>query len=352
MSYSDLKTGVSIFTSLLRKVDEIGPKALSDYVRPATIMGSVVVDISLGDEDIILPLASMLNSFYIGYITTALELNTIIEGGKTVRDALTIVSSNNNYIELLEEVDEKFLSCELTGEYEVSLQADGGKQGNKVEASVFSGKVVELNIRSKEHDRPISIKLIVQLLSRQVQQSVIEQLFAVSNKSTIDQRWTMFKTGEISFWKDFIWERDLVKRHRSALKKDDTGYLFDELQSRSNKLTRNIETSVDIGKVSQNSANNILIVEKRFFTQMVKRLGIKIDDFSSRQRFMSNNYCLIIVVVDIMYSSLEVYFNGIRTKADYSFKAVLSNYGGGGSSKTELAEIMAQFQAGSSPKVF
>lgn len=351
MTISEIGKGLSIFVDTLKSIDKIGPRALSEYVKPATVIGSVVLDRTLVDEPIIMNMASMLNSFYIGYITTALQLNTVIESGGTVRDMLHLVSSKD-FVDIVDVANVDFLSDRKVTSVRVDLHASHqGGGGSSEEPSLFSGKVITLNLNTSK-EKNISITLYVQLIARNVDATVIEQGFAASNKQTIDQRWNMMKAGEISFWKDFIFERDLVKKHRNALQKDNTGYLYDELSARSNKLAENISLGTSGKPMSQNSANNIIILEARAFRGMIKRTGISYDDFISRQGFLSNNYCLMLCVVDTMYNTVRVNFNGIRTSAEYNFKAIAANYGRKSNDQAELKDIMTQFAVGSTPKVF
>ncbi|MCP4394315.1 MAG: hypothetical protein GY804_08660 [Alphaproteobacteria bacterium] len=350
LSLDAAKSGLAFFIRAIKNIDNTDPKALSEFTRPATIESSVIVEKSLMDEDIRKNLASMLNTLYMGYITTALDLDKYIDGGKTVREMLRVVSTQR-HMDVVDIINDQFLDYQPTN-VDVSFQGNDTSKG----PSLFSGKTMKLDVTTRdEQGKPTgttSITVNVQLLANSLDSSTIELLLKASNKPAPDQRRIQRSAGEISFWRDFLFERDLVKDHRNALKSDKSGFVYEEFKRRANALSNSIEIIATGGgdRISYNSASTILLIESRVFQKILKHLGVNVNDYRSRQNFMSNAYCLMIAEVDLMFrTGVTMYFNGIRKKSQYSFEAIEENYGQKAREKYSFKDILSAMREGTGP---
>ena len=192
-----------------------------------------------------------------------------------------------------------------------------------------------------------TVQVLIQLHPIFVPQEVSTQFIAMNFKPSFAQRWLQMTSGEISFWSDFVLGNDLRRQRYKAMRKDSTGILHDLEERRSNAVSNLWLKILGADTSRQNIANTILIYESRNFKKACSTSGINFTHYDSRQRFFEATMSMIVVVVDIMYSKIEMFYNGISTTSELTFDQCKRN------SKTESVDIMTmmkQYAQGLAPK--
>lgn len=204
----------------------------------------------------------------------------------------------------------------------------------------------------------VTIYLMVQLIPTLITKQTVAGFLTLNFDPSIWQRLSQVKAGEIKFWKDFVFAHDLIKKHSAALKQDRSQVLAHMLSIQQNKLFQRMGSVSGYAPERHNLASSILIVDKRTIDRSCNEVGIKFDapanqpllspENSARQRFFEKSYMMIIVVVDTLYNSIKMYFNGIDVTADYSFSMIQRN--AKGKDSFDLKEVMSAFGQGAVPK--
>lgn len=192
-----------------------------------------------------------------------------------------------------------------------------------------------------------TVQVLIQLHPIFVPQEVSTQFIAMNFKPSFAQRWLQMTSGEISFWSDFVLGNDLRRQRYKAMRKDSTSILHDLEERRSNAVSNLWLKILGADTSRQNIANTILIYESRNFKKACSTSGINFTHYDSRQRFFEATMSMIVVVVDIMYSKIEMFYNGISTTSELTFDQCKRN------SKTESVDIMTmmkQYAQGLAPK--
>ena len=211
---------------------------------------------------------------------------------------------------------------------------------------VINAKLSNYSSESGRTDNA-TVQVLIQLHPIFVPQDVSAQFIAMNFKPSFAQRWLQMTSGEISFWSDFILGNDLRRQRYKAMRKDSTGILHDLEERRSNAVSNLWLKILGADTSRQNIANTILVYESRNSKKACSTSGINFTHYDSRQRFFEATMSMIVVVVDIMYSKIEMYYNGITTTSELTFDQCKRN------SKTESVDIMTmmkQYAQGLAPK--
>ena len=352
--------------------------SLPDYLKTTKIMSRMYIGENLYEEEILIPLISMINQIYCGYVLTALQLNQYVQGNRTVRDMLEMVSTNSaRHIDL-----DTDLTANFVNPYNLSVHQEGF--GTSVleldpkEQKLFSGRVIELDLgvpgaritETDDHDaknpfhkdvferddnmrmQQIKVSVMVQLIPYLTSPLVLGELLKLNLHPSLGVRFTKAWVGEINFISDFMFEMDLIKDRRKALKEDKSGVLFDILQQQSNALSRALLRYVGVLPKNFNTANTIMIIHDRDFKEACHKASIDFSRLSDRERFFRETFMMKVLVVDPMYGKVTIYYNGLNSVGVYSFNKIMANANAGskGSDKYDLQSIMTAVASGISPK--
>lgn len=194
--------------------------------------------------------------------------------------------------------------------------------------------------------------LYVQLIPYVLLPEVVDGYIAANFAPPISVRWKQLKAGEISFWKDFIFALDLVKKQAKALKKDKHNILGDMLNRQHMALFKwwtDLASILISNRGSHNMANTMLITNKATFDRACRENRINFAVKTQRQKFFNKTWSMIICVVDPLYNTVEMYFNGIDVKGTYTFN-MINKVGAKGQDNFDLKDVMSAFSQGLSPK--
>ena len=324
--------------------------SLPSYLKSTNIMSRIYIEESISDEEIILPLVGMLNQVYAGFVLTALQLNHCVAGSRTVRRLLEVVATED-YDDTTDIIENKLgLTVHTEDSKVISLESK--------EQKLFSGRVIELDLNLNQTNNPNSdnkntkVMLFVQLIPTIITNDVGSQVIQLNLGTSFNVRFKKMRAGEISFFSDFIFERDLINDKRKALKQDRTGLLYEILQSQNNKLSKALMGLIGVLPKNHNLANSIFVVDQKTFKSACGKAGLDFNNKHARENFFKQSFIMLLVVVDTNYNKVTIYFNGLDSKGEYSFKMIQANSGAGssGSDKYDLKDIMTAMSHGMSPK--
>lgn len=376
MSFLEAYATIGEFSKMIRDFRTGMSISLPDYLKTTSVMSRMYIEDALYDEDILLPVIGLCNQLYAAFVLTALQLNQYVTGTRTVRNVLELVATEN-----LETAAELVLA--KFGENMVMSMESAGKGGNVVdldykEQKLVSGRVIEINMnipgaieghidnnlrpfapndeefddKASSKPRQMAISMMVQLVPYLISDSVTKEYLSMNFGTSAGVRFKRMRTGEISFLMDFLFERDLINDRRKALKEDRTGLLYEMISSQTNALSRAFLRYANILPKNHNIANSLLIVDAATFKETAAKSGIDFAQKSHRDRFFKDSMMMMVITIDTFRNKINIYFNGLDTRGEYSFKMVQANAGAGahGTDKYDLKDIMNSFSNGMTPK--
>ena len=355
------------------------PASLTEYTKPFNIMARMYIERQIAGDDIALPLIGTLNQLYCSFVITALNLNSFVSNGRTIRDLLKIVSTEQ-FVDVVEMTKEAFgnMDTPIASIESSVINLDPDSQ------RLVSGRVIELDIQlpastvqnvtevtnntkvdsdynsesssgnkhtvSQTSGNTVNAKLTlyVQLVPYVIDSDAVGGFLSMNFSPSIKQRWKQYRAGEISFWRDFVASRDLIKKEAKILKADKSNTLLDMMLKSNNALWRWFAGFSGVLDERHNIASSLLITEKKTFVKECSLAGVDFSNQSQRQAFFRKTMVMMVIVVDTMYNNVEMYFNGINTKGEYSYAMI--NKLSKGKDAFDLKEIMTAFAQGQSPK--
>ena len=244
------KTGKEICGSvkeLMDKLDDFRDQnviSLTAYTKRTLITSRVYVEDQLASEDITPKLLGMLNTMYSGFVLTALGLNNLVIGGRNVRQMTAPIATeafHNSFADLVKTGFAGEIALEdnsnQDGEKKDKKTWDKMNQAEKKEANdkavgdlsvnqkkleddskaLFTGRLLEAKIPTKMENGKIEtfpLYFYVQLLPTVIPGATMAEFLRANVSPPTKLRWAMWKAGEISFWKDFVFECDRVAKRK------------------------------------------------------------------------------------------------------------------------------------------
>ena len=350
-----IKEAVSTVTDLMSVVEEAKDRnisSLSEYTKQTLISSRVYIEDIIAGEPTTVNILKLCNQIYAGMVFCALGLNNVIAGGRTVRQMLGAVSTEDIYksaadmikgfgdAEPSTESNDDNDKKDKSGIKDVKLEPDASK--------LFTGRLLEAKLGVGNESA--KLYFFVQMLPKILPGLVLDQFIGNHIEPSRALRWAQWKAGEISFWKDFVFECDRVAKRRKALKLDKDGILREVEDTRDQGFFKKIWNWIKPNTVvtNHNAANSMIVISKARMDRICRDNAIKLENFQQRQKLMSTLMTLLLVVYDPRYETIDLFMNGIQNYGQYNSKMVeaATKKDDG----VDLKQLMTLIAAGSAPK--
>lgn len=349
-----IKEAVSTVTDLMSVVEEAKDRnisSLSEYTKQTLISSRVYIEDIISGEPTVVNILKLCNQIYAGMVFCALGLNNIISGGHTVRQMLSAVATESVY-KSAKDLISGF------GDAEPSNESSDDKEKSKVgikdvkmetdASKLFTGRLLEAKLGTG--NEAATLYFFVQMLPKILPGLVLDQFIGNHIEPSRALRWAQWKAGEISFWKDFVFECDRVAKRRKALKLDKDGILREVEDTRDQGFFKKIWNWIKPNTVmtNHNAANSMIVISKARMDRICRDNAIKLENFQQRQKLMSTLMTLLLVVYDPRYETIDLFMNGIQNYGQYNSKMVeaATKKDDG----VDLKQLMTLIAAGSAPK--
>ena len=200
-----------------------------------------------------------------------------------------------------------------------------------------------------EHIQEFTAYIYVQLIPRLMTTDSSRLMLDIQYVPTLSERWRKYRAGEISFWKDFVFARDLINKQHQALKNDKSGTIGQLLTKSRGKLAQYFLGLMGMRDPSHNLASAITIISKDAFDRACKENHIDFTNIRMRNNYFNRTFTMMMVVVDTMYGKVDIYYNGVDYVGTYTFDMV-NRVGAKGKDNFNLKEVMTAFSQGMSPR--
>lgn len=332
----------------VRDVSTVSP---TQAAAQNTIVSRAYVEEPLTHMDIISKLLKATQVMYAGMITILLDRTNEVVAGRTVSDQLNKVYTRGMGIEAyndvpggLEDLTAGIEALRPTPATEdTAMGYFTGQPGNVTDPKEnYGANATEFDIKPAEL-LPVGQMLKVTLAGKSANGDVVKQQVTLSVRVTPyitstksmelilghgaippkQIRKLQLAAGEISFWHDFVFQMDRLKRMEDAAKSDRTGAYAAFLGDTSNRdRDRLLDVLYNIANpraMSANLANSIIICTEETMLRGGVAAGINLDDDAARQKFFKESYAMMLIVVDAHYHRVTMYMNGFTGGQRYSF---------------------------------
>lgn len=318
--------------------------SLPQFTRTSNIVSNMYIEQNIAQDEIAVPLSQLLDQLYCGFVLTALSLNQFIGGGKTVRGVIASVSSEA-HIDVAEIVRKEF------GKEEPSCEASNPiVEMDKQTSRLAAGKVIAFDLSVPNSDgknSSITIYLHCQIIPRIITQLTAEAIITSNRPPTFQERLNALRAGEIKFFQDFIMCRDLIANEAKALKEDKTNILYDILNDNKNKLAKQL-VGIVVGEQRHNLSNTIMVFSSATFKVACNTARMNFENYGARQKFFARTGVMMFVVVDPMYSTVDIYFNGLQHKGTYDYNTITAT--GSGKKDPDMKQMLSLLGSGMAPR--
>lgn len=351
---------VELLDKITNRIAGVTNVSLTQMTKPANIISRVYMQDSVAQDDIALPILGTLNQLYASYIMTALNMQNVVAGGRTIRELYGVVATESLQGTCMfavddfgqENLDSTIDDLVVRDITDASMES-GPVDMEKDSQRLITGRLLEIDLTLATKDEKVNtfkIYIYVQLVPFILNQDVCKGFLNINFYPPMSVRWKQMKAREISFWKDFLLSKDLLKKQEKLLKEDKSGVLAQILRRQHNQLANWFSRLVGLKAESSNLANAMIIMDKPTFNSACAEVGADFANVQYRQGFMFKTMAIFVVVVDLLGGVAEMYFNGIDAKGTYTFQMINKVGAKGAKDSFNLAEIMQTFSQGMSPR--
>lgn len=210
----------------------------------------------------------------------------------------------------------------------------------KEASSLAVGKLLE--VRMVIDGQQLTVPTMVTLFPNTSDSESFAHILSLHEQAqSVRERWHDWRSGNISFWSDFVMMRDIIKKHRRVLVKDKSGYYAAvSRQSRNHRVASILDTP------SLAEASNILVFTTTCARRAEAVIGGKLSDFGVREAVFEKTQAMIMFVVDRDREMVKIYHSGIEMANELSVRELkVANKNTG----PDVAEILKAYQLGNAP---
>ena len=334
-----------VAAQFIRDVTTISP---TQAAAQNTIVARAYVEESLSTLDVIPKILKAIQVSYAGMIITILDRSNEIVSGSTVGDQLNKVYTRSMgyesvHVDVGGGLHEMAAGVEsLNGGGESTFIAGTEDDGDGDDGARFStdpkelkitpaellpvGQVMRVTLSGKDGDGKVirqdvtlTVKVTPFITSDQSMALILEN----GAKPSFRIRKLQLQAGEISFWRDFVFQADRIKKIEDAARSDKTGAYNSFLNDTSGRdrdrvldLIYNLSTPKAL---SANLANTVIVCSEETLLRAKAATGVDLTKDDARNDFFKASYVMMLVVVDPHYHRVTMYLNGFVGPHNYTF---------------------------------
>lgn len=157
------------------------------------------------------------------------------------------------------------------------------------------GKQLEVTLDGVGQGKATKINVNVRLISTIVPSVLINGVVDHNSRDlSFNERWDLWRSGQISFWKDLVMCQDIIDEHKKVLNKDSSQVFSEILKRRRN----NSISALFSGKSSVATSSNIMIMSSETRKEIERKHGFKLRDAGPRAKIFNETYLMLLLEVD------------------------------------------------------
>lgn len=217
-----------------------------------------------------------------------------------------------------------------------------GMSGMASDAKIFEvdnlivGKLLNVEIKSDGQEGKLPV--LIRMVPAAVPSSSLVHMFSAGGRDSWAHRRFMVKTGQIKFWRDYVFGMDMIDEHFKALMQDKSG-VFKEIN---NRRRANMAAAAHTGNVSLADASNIAIISSDTIKKATGQLLGKIEDAAVRRTIFDNTYLLMLIIVDERWQRVQVWHRGLDMGTTHRFEEVERSEKAKGPDITDMFKLIGR----------
>jgi len=368
-------TGNSVVKGLMSTVlnaakSSMNISSLADLARPCRVEPIAIIDNVLADQPYMQDLMKLATSQFAAYYLQA--VNMVLGVGKIdtlkVFDSLNpvrtvggdlagAVFSKESYVDGLpsleafsQKIDRRVIAEYSHESFVASLEDGDETPSGKTNLSAADtgkiyevenlavGKLLNVSITDPATKQSAKLPVLIRLVPAVVPSDALTHIFTAGGRDSWSHRFFLVKTGQLTFWRDFVLGQDMIDAHMKALMTDRSG-VYKEINDR---RRNNISKAVLSNRLSLADASNVAIISSNTLKTTASQLYARMDDMSVREKIFDNSYLLMLLVVDVRWGRVTIYHRGIDLSSSYRLDDIKMAEKSKGSDITELFKMFSK----------
>lgn len=362
---------MKVASALPEIFNSMSSDSLIEYSKTTQVEPMVLVDVGIQNQDFASEILTTLTNVFSAYYLQAVALSNTI-GSVTVLKRLSKFSPKRNLqtaaamrlsglsmesftraLPTFGDVEPPYHQASLEAQHTSPKGNDKKSQGGNVKTTssdaianvknienLAVGKLMQVEIIHDE--KTVSIPVSVKLQPVGIAPDIFVECFSEGGfKNNTKERFWRMKAKELSAIGDLIFCNDLIKEHKTNLKKDTSG-IYAEV---SNRRRDNKVAALLTGTPSVADASNIAVISSNTALAWERELGTPLSSYSQRETIFSRSSLMILVVVDTEWERVTIYYRSVAKGSELGLrdlKTVNKNTG------PDVLEMIRAFTA--SPK--
>lgn len=229
------------------------------------------------------------------------------------------------------------------------VEATSGSTGSNTQIVKFNedsnlsvGKLLEVSIESNGQQATFPIQ--VRLRTMAMRPDVLTTSMTLNKKpASVKETWHEWKSGQKRFFNDIILAQDMIEEHRTALRKDTSGYY----KSRIDVKRKNRISTILSGNPSVATASSIFVMTEETAKELEGKARIRLKRFKDRERMFEETYGMMMFIIDPDQEMVTIYNRSIEEPTEVSVRNIqsMSKGGKGGPDIVEILNAMRESKA-------
>lgn len=312
-----------------------------------TIVARAYVEDTLATMDITPKVLKAVQVTYAGMVVTILERSNEIIAGTTVNDQLNKVWSRGMGMEAYKDVglDMRDICSSVESLKPVSKDTNPlmpSQEDDSAKPAVGGTIVGDFDIKPADL-LPVGQMLKVTLAGKSAGGDIVKQQITLTVRVTpfitaaksmelilghgavpsAAIRKLQLSAGETSFWHDYVFKLNRLRKMDEAARADKTGayaaFLKDTTNRDSDRYLDILYNLATPKALSANLANSIAVVTEETLLRAGVEAGVNFNDPKARANFFRQSYMMMLVVIDPHYHTVTIYMYGFENGHQYSF---------------------------------
>ena len=202
------------------------------------------------------------------------------------------------------------------------------------------GKLLDVHINSGGSSAviPVQVRLIVSGIAENILVNIFK---AAAKNMTFTERYHSWRSGQISFWKEFVLCRDILRDHRETLRGDKSGtYAAMQARARNNTTAGVLARDPSVAQQS-----NIAVLSTQTVQEIEYAIGGKLSEFKLREQIFERTMLMLMVIIDQRRERVTIYHQSIPLPTTLNLNAIRSVNKGTGPDVTKIIETLLKGQA-------
>lgn len=206
--------------------------------------------------------------------------------------------------------------------------------------------ITDVNNKDGKEDKNkggYQLTTMIKLFTSVLPNSTIAKIISLgTDEYSLTERWHKWRSGQISFIKDFILCADILKEQKKALMTDKDGVYSDIFK----RAYSNKAKAIITGKISFAEATSMFIISDSLAEELEAKLGGKLTKRTIRDKMFESTYAMMIAVVDQEWERVTIYYRDMDEYSSYSIKEIDPKVS---RQDISLADFVKQLRTGNTP---